>query len=160
MMAHRFSRAVILSSTSPRPLKARLQAVMQRQLQLTRKHAAAVFSTPPSSRASKLELHGVRSWCISYGSTPAAWVVTDHAWCAQRFLFLGVLRPLCVTRASAGTACDALRPTTQPCLRQLLRRLRLLRAPLRRLRHDATCATATRSRFFCSRFHATSTLQA
>ena len=60
------------------------QLVAQLRRLLTRPShpSPAVFGSPPSSRASRVDLHDVCGWSVSYGDTPAAWVVTSSAWCA------------------------------------------------------------------------------
>ena len=77
---------------------------------------AAVFGTAPSSRACRVDLHDVRSWNMSYGATPAVWVVTSAAWCAR--CYEGPCVTALVTRVPAGTAYAARRLFTHLCLRQ------------------------------------------
>ena len=134
--ARRSSRAARFFSMSLKRPKARRTLRAAQAGTLTRPTTTAVFCTPPSSRASRVDLHDVRSWNVSYGATPAAWVVTSSAWCARCCARRceGPCAAVLTTRVPLGTACAAQRLSMHLCLRQLPPKSHSPRAVLLRLR--------------------------
>ena len=115
--ARRSSRAARYSCTSLKRPTARRKASRSSGGTLTLpRPTAAVFGSPPSSRACRVDLHDVRSWNMSYGATPAVWVVTSAAWCARRCE--GPCVATLVTPVPAGTAYAARRRSTHLFSRQ------------------------------------------